>query len=101
MEIRELISLLEERAVVALDQDGLNKLLELAEVIREDDTGIAGRIRILRIGECFAYQEQTPDGEILVRRMNSREAAERFLEDRLRDYDRMWNGCGCKIDYQN
>ncbi len=101
MEIRELVSQIEERAIVALDEDVLDKLLEAAEVIRADHTGIAGRIRILRIGDCFAIQEQTPDGEILVRRMNSREAAERFLDDRLRDYDRMWNGCGCKIDYQN
>ena len=24
-----------------------------------------------------------------------------FVEDRLTDYERMWDGCGCKIDYHN
>lgn len=99
MEIRELVSQIEERVVVALDEDGFHELLETTEVIRADDTGIAGGIRIFHIGEYYAVQEQTPDGDILIRKMNSRDAAERFVEDRLSDYERMWNGCGCKIDY--
>ena len=101
MEIRELVAQLEERAIFALDREALPVLLEATEVIRADDTCVAGWIRILRINDHFAVQEQTPDGEILLRRLISREAAERFVEDRLNDYERMWDGCGCKIDYHN
>lgn len=101
MEVRELVVEIEQQAIIAFDGEALPELLEAAEVIRADDTCVAGWIRILRIGGHFAVQEQTPDGEILVRRLISREAAERFVEDRLNDYERMWDGCGCKIDYHN
>jgi len=101
MEVGELIAQIGDIAIVALDGEALSELLEAAEVIRADDTCIAGWIRILRINDHFAVQEQTPDGELLVRRLISREAAERFIEDRLNDYERMWDGCGCTIDYHN
>ncbi len=101
MEVGELIAQIGDIAIVALDGEALSELLEAAEVIRADDTCIAGWIRILRIKDHFAVQEQTPDGELLVRRLISREAAERFIEVRLNDYERMWDGCGCTIDYHN
>lgn len=101
MEVRELVVEIEQQAIIALDGEALPELLEATEVIRADDTCVAGWIRILRINDHFAVQEQTPDGEILVRRLISREAAERFVEDRLNDYECMWDGCGCKIDYHN
>ncbi len=101
MEVVELIAQIEDVAIVALNGEALPKLLEATEVIRADDTCVAGWIRILRINDHIAVQEQAPDGGILVRRLNSREAAERFVEDRLNDYERMWDGCGCTIDYHN
>ncbi len=101
MGVRALIAQIEERAIIALDGEELPELLAAAEVIRADDTCVAGWIRILRINDHFTVQEQTPDGGILVRRLISREAAERFVEDRLNDYERMWDGCGCTIDYHN
>jgi hypothetical protein len=91
----------EEQAIIALDREKLPELLEVAEVIRADDTCVAGWIRILLINDRFAVQEQTPSGVVLLRRLISRDAAERFVEARLRDYERMWDGCGCKIDYND
>jgi hypothetical protein len=90
-----------QRAIVTLDAEALPQLLEAAEVIREVDTCLTGWIRILRFENQFAVQERTPEGEVLVRRLDSREAAELFVERRLRDYERMWDGCGCSIDYHN
>lgn len=96
-----MIAQFEDAAIVALDAEELPQLLELADVIREDDTCISGWIRILRINGSYAVQEQTPGGEILVRMLVSRKAAEHFIEDRLTVYERMWDGCGCKVDYHN
>ena len=101
MEVQNLAAQLEKRAIIALDGEELPKLLEEAEVIRADDTCVAGWIRILLLNDQFAVQEQTPGGVVIVRRLISREAAERFVEDRLCDYERMWDGCGCKIDYND
>lgn len=99
MEVRELATQLEQPAITTLDAEALPQLLEAAEVIREMDTCLTGWIRVLRFENQFAVQGQTPDGEVLVRRLDSREAAEHFVEQRLRDYERMWDGYGCTIDY--
>jgi hypothetical protein len=100
MEARDLIEQIEKQEILPLDREDLPKLLEVADTIQADDTCLAGWIRILSIDGHVAVQEQTPDGEILLRRLASREAAERFVERRLADYERMWDGCGCKIDYR-
>ena len=94
-------TLLAQQSIVALDPEVLPELLEEAEVIREVDTCLSGWIRVLRFGRQVAVQEQTPEGEILLRRLNSRESAEQFVARRLRGYERMWDGCGCKIDYHH
>jgi hypothetical protein len=99
MESRDLIEQTEKRQIVSLDPEDLPKFLAVADTIRADDTCLAGWIRILSVDGRIVVQEQTPEGEVLLRRYDSREAAERFVERRLADYERMWDGCGCKIDY--
>ena len=100
MEARVLIDQIQEQEIVSLDPEDLPKLLAVADTIRADDTCLAGWIRILSIEGRLLVQEQTPAGEVLLRRLASREGAERFVERRLADYERMWDGCGCKIDYR-
>jgi hypothetical protein len=100
MESRDLIDQMEGQAILALEREQLPRLLEVADTIRADDTGLAGWIRILSIDGQVVVQEQTPGGEILLRRLASRDAAEQFVDRRLADYERMWDGCGCRIDYR-
>jgi hypothetical protein len=99
MEAQELIDRMERQTILTLDREDLPKLLEVAETLRADDTRLAGWIRILSIDGHVAVQEETPEGEVLLRGLVSREAAEGFVERRLADYERMWDGCGCRIDY--
>jgi hypothetical protein len=91
---------IQRQAIVTLGPEELGELLELAETVREVDTCLSGWIRILTIADNLIVQEQTPEGEVLVRRMASIEDAERFVEQRLIAYERMWDGCGCRIDYR-
>jgi hypothetical protein len=95
----EIAEQLHEQALIALDEEGLSVLLESFEVLRADDTCVAGWIRILSTTGLVMVQEETPDREILLRRVGSREAAERLVEHRLAAYEKMWDGCGCTIDY--
>jgi hypothetical protein len=81
-----------------VDASSWEAILIAAEVLREDDTTIAGPIRVLAFDDALWVQEQAPDGRLLLRRFNDR-AADRFVDRRLETYDRMWDGCGCKIDY--
>jgi hypothetical protein len=85
--------------VVKIDRDELVRVLEWAEAIRAEDTVLAGWIRILSLDGHVLVQEETPDRDILVRKLASIDAANGLVDGRLADYERMWHGCGCKIDY--
>ena len=87
------------RSLISVDRDVLGDLLEAAEVLRQDETCVTGWIRILSVDGAIVVQEETQDGDVLLRRMPSVEAARRVVEHRLASYERMWDGCGCKIDY--
>jgi hypothetical protein len=91
---------LRREKVVALPPEDLDSLLEASEVLREENTNLAGMLRILRHRDDVVCQEEHPDdGRILLRRMEDRAAADAFVDDRLETYDRMWDGCGCKVEY--
>jgi len=94
----ELARRLAAERVVELDGAENTELLARARVVREADTGIAGAIRILEIDDMVLVQEHTQDRRPVVRRVPDLEAAGRFVDDRLATYDRMWDGCGCKVD---
>lgn len=97
--VRAIVDRVRSHPPTVLDQQQLAMLLETAEIVRDADTLMADRIRILTIEGVILVQERTPQREILVRRLDSREAAHRLVDDRLATYERMWDGCGCKIDY--
>jgi hypothetical protein len=95
----QIVERITARSPVTLDSASLDGLLEAAEIIRDEDTGLAGRIRILVVEGTVMVQEQNEQGRILVRRLDSEDAAQRLVDDRLATYERMWDGCGCTIDY--
>lgn len=100
MKSEDLLRELRQRKVVLLDADHLEELLESSETIGEHDTTIAGLIRILRFHGLMVVQESPPrKREIALRKLDSLEEAERFVEERLAAYERMWDGCGCSINY--
>jgi hypothetical protein len=95
----ELVAKLQSPAPIPVDRENLVNLLETAEVLRQDNTCVAGWIRILSVDGAILVQEETPDGNALARRMASIEDANSFVDNRLGTYERMWDGCGCKINY--
>ena len=97
--VQELVERLGKDPIVVLEQAECDRLLESAQVLRADDTTLAGAIRILALGELIIVQERSPLGERYVRAMPSREEADRFVDQRLAIYEKMWDGCGCKVDY--
>lgn len=80
------------REAVAFPREELGSLLEQTETLREIDTSIAGRIRILRAGDRILVQERTPKGDHFVRELESEDQAAAFVEARLAAYERMWDG---------
>ena len=84
-----------------LSEIGLKNLLSVAKVIQEKDTHISGMIRLLQLDGKLLIQEKSNKGEFLVRLMKTKKEADDFIKERLETYNRMWDGCGCKVDYYN
>jgi hypothetical protein len=97
----EVIRRTQRGVVTEISREDLSVLLEACEAARAVDTRLAGWIRILTLDGQVVAQEETPEGEILLRSFGSLEAADAFVDGRLADYDRMWDGCGCTIDYHS
>lgn len=74
-------------------------LVEKGRVLREADTRLAGPIRVVEIGGVVVVVERTTRGQPVARVVASPAAAGALIEDRLAVYERMWDGCGCKVDY--
>jgi len=85
--------------VLKVTEAELHELLEAAEVLSDRDTLVAGHLRVLDLSGLVLVQEETPEGKLLVRQAESVEAAQALVADRLATYERMWDGCGCKVDY--
>ena len=99
MDITILLEKLGEASRLDLSPDELAGLLKEAELVHQEDTCISGMIRILRLRNTVLVQEETPEREIVIRIRPTVEAAEEFVAGRLEIYERMWDGCGCKVDY--
>ena len=83
-----------------IQEDQLSKFLEHAdELCFEQDTLISGPIRILRFGDQYFVQETTDKGQIIIRKYDHLDQARQLVNERLDIYEKMWNGCGCKINY--
>ena len=100
MDTETILSGLEDSPRLSLSPEELAELLAAATIVREEDTCISGMMRILLLGDdTVLVQEETPRREALVRVRPSLEAAGDFVRQRLEIYERMWDGCGCKVDY--
>jgi hypothetical protein len=70
-----------------------------AELERHSTCG-AGDLLLARTPAGLVAVEQPPQTDERVRRhFPDAGAAQRFIADRLAAYERMWDGCGCRIDY--
>jgi len=95
----ELLSRLREAKPIELTREELAGLLAEARLLREEDTRLSGPIRLLEVDRRVLVQEQSFDGRLALRVVSSVEAGQAFLKDRLASYERMWDGCGCKVDH--
>jgi hypothetical protein len=84
---------------ITVSESVLGELLGSSSIILEQDTRIRDMIRILKVENHFFLQEKTNLGEIIIRQFDSEEDALKLVNERMEIYDKMWDGCGCKINY--
>jgi hypothetical protein len=101
MKTGKIISAVTRKRYLELNEEELNSLLSHSDILLEKETHLSGKIRLLCLNDTFLIQEKSTKNEILVRLMKTKKEAEAFINKRLETYDRMWDGCGCKVEYYN
>ncbi len=99
MEAKEIFNKALNSNYIIIEEDELKSVLENSETLRTEDTQLSDLIRLLKFENNLFVQETTFKKEIIIRKMNSLEDADKFFQERLDYYERKWDGCGCKIDY--
>ena len=93
------ISSAKKKKYLILSRDELDELLSNSELILEENTFISDKIRLLKLENDLILQEKTTNDEYLIRIVKSEEDAKELIRQRLEIYEKMWDGCGCRIEY--
>ena len=72
---------------------------EAFDVVLSLVTLVSGMITLLRYEGGYAVVEEPGPEERVLRGFDDESSARRFVEERMDTYERMWDGCGCRIDY--
>jgi len=99
MNLEKIIALAKKKKYTIVKQDDLKELLSQSKIIIEKDTHISDKIRLLKYKDELFIQEKSNKDELIVRIMKTKKEAEEFIKERLEIYDRMWDGCGCRVEY--
>ena len=99
MEVKEIFDKTLNSNYLIIEEDDLKSVLDNSEIIRVEDTYLSDFIRVIKYNDNLFVQETTFKKEILIRKMDSMNDVDFFVQERLDYYERKWDGCGCKIDY--
>lgn len=99
MNLEKIISSAKRVKYLSISKEDLNELLSQSKIIIEKDTYISDKIRLLQFKNELIIQEKSTKDELLIRSVHSKEEAEKFITERLEIYEKMWDGCGCKVEY--
>ena len=67
--------------------------------VERHNTQLAGPLLIVEVEGSLAAVEQPSRDARVARLLGGPEEAKAFVEKRLEEYERMWDGCGVKIGY--
>ena len=84
---------------VPLSANEWNELAPHFRVVERHNTQLAGDILIIRLNGEYAAIEQPSRDARVARLLMGQEEVNAFVERRLSEYERMWDGCGVKVDY--
>jgi hypothetical protein len=89
---KQLLATLASGKVAAVPRQNRPALARNFVESESHSTGIAGLLRIGRIGDKLVAVEEADAGLIAVRPLASAKAAASFVQQRLAAYDRLWDG---------
>ncbi len=95
----DLRRMLTTEPVVRLSGSEWESMADAFEEVERHHTVVAGDLVIIRVNGVLAAVEQPRTEERVVRRLDDEERLRVFVRERMEQYERMWDGCGCRIDY--
>jgi len=99
MKLSKTIDSAKKKKYLIISEEELEELLSTSELLVEENTYMSDKIRLLKYRGQLILQEKTTKDEYIIRSMVTKEDAEKFINERLEIYNRMWDGCGCKVEY--
>ncbi len=99
IKMNDLSESLNENKKIYFPVNELNHILSQSEILFEQNTLISDFIRIIKIHDRIIVQEKTDKNEIALHLFQNFQEAEKFVNERIDIYEKMWDGCGCKVRY--
>jgi hypothetical protein len=99
MDAARLSDLLERGDIVRITPEERERVLELAADFEIPGERYTGRPTLIRHEGRLAALEEVSRESFALRPLADEDEARAFLKRRRDEFDRMWDGCGCKIDY--
>ncbi|MDX1741732.1 MAG: hypothetical protein R3178_10575 [Rhodothermales bacterium] len=87
-----------ERMLI-LGSDEAGQVADGATLVSKHSTLGEGDLTVLSWINMVVVLEQANNDTFVLRRFADHREAELFVKRRLDQYERMWDGCGCRIDY--
>ena len=99
MTVEDFLAKIEEGGTVPLSREEWEALAPGFPQVERHDTQLAGDLLIVRAGGSLVAVEQPSRDARVARLLAGRDEARAFVERRLEEYERMWDGCGAMIEY--
>ncbi len=99
MKIEDVVEKLKDQNFLILPMENLDEILTQVSVLADKDTLMSDHIRLLDWNGVILIQEISSKNELVIRISDSIEQANKFVSERMETYERMWDGCGCKVNY--
>ena len=101
MDDARLSGLLERGRVVRLTAIEHEVVLALVTIVEDPSTGVTGGPTLVRHRDHLAALEQARPDSWVLRPLADEDEARAFLDRRREEYDRMWDGCGCPVNFDD
>jgi hypothetical protein len=97
--VEELSRRLERDTIARLGAAEWEDVRSAFEEAERHKTFLAGDLVIVRDDRGPIAVEEPSSGERVLRRLADEGEVRRFVKERLETYERMWDGCGCTVEY--
>jgi hypothetical protein len=74
-------------------------MAERFPVVERHATQLAGDLLVVRVGKDLAAVEAPSRDARVARLLGGAAEAQAFVRKRMEEYERMWDGCGVKVEY--